>query len=72
MTICIYCGKELMLRQNAEYNVERYGGRPLSATLCCNNPVRLFRTISIGCIPATTNENEDDWGNPFATNKESN
>lgn len=72
MVICTYCGNKLEVRDVALGFVSRYGERSIASTLCCSKPVSISRRIVFDIQPVTTNNTEDDWGNVFTTNKESN
>lgn len=62
---CPHCGKDLIVDNAPQYNVDVYGKPLLAIARCCGKGVRLIPVRSIRVEAYDGDRTEDDWGNPL-------
>ena len=59
---CPQCENDLKLPDIAIANLNRYGNRVMTATLCCGQGVNLYPKFSYSVTSYEGDKEHDDWG----------
>lgn len=62
---CPHCENELLIPDNAVWNMEIYQNGCTVATLCCGKGVSCSPVFTFTVRPYTGTETEDNWGRRF-------
>lgn len=65
-TTCPHCFRAMTIDHCVMHNIQAYHSSKLISTSCCQQPVRISGSMRFSVTATTTDQDEDDWGAPFA------
>ena len=68
--VCPHCGTLDINLEVPIQNILNYRGASRVAAPCCKKPIRVSSTIVIHVAALETDEDTDDWGEPYSKNKD--